>query len=100
MYKQEDTHRTLVFVLDGLSQYSFLNPALAFQGRAGFRLLCCDKRISHSNQCHMHIFLFVYNQNKSAGLPHVFSIVKTLPPTPTPTPTPTLTNNTIYRTLL
>ena len=48
-------HMVLVFVLDGLSQHSCLNPALTFQARAGFRHLCWDRPISHSNQCHMHI---------------------------------------------
>ena len=28
-------------------------PALTFQARAGFKHLCWDKPISHSNQCHM-----------------------------------------------
>ena len=50
----EKMHMVLVVVLDGLSQHSYPNPA--FQARTGFRHLCWDKPISHSNQCHMHIF--------------------------------------------
>ena len=53
----EKMHMVLVVVLDGLSQHSYPNPALAFQARAGFRHLCGDKPISHSNQYHMHIFI-------------------------------------------
>ena len=49
----EKMHMVLVVVLDGLSQHSYPNPA--FQARAGFRHLCWDKPISHSNQYHMHI---------------------------------------------
>ena len=37
------------------SQHSYSNPALAFHAQAGFRHLCWDKPISHSNQYHMHI---------------------------------------------
>ena len=46
-------HMVLFFVLDGLSQHLCLNPALAFQTGAGFRHLCRDKPVWHSNLYHM-----------------------------------------------
>ena len=51
----------LVFMLDG-----FIS-ALVFQARTGFRHLCWDKPISHSNQYHMHI-LFIVNHRSCVML--------------------------------
>ena len=59
-----------IFVVrGGFSRHSCTNPALAFKDKAGFRHFCRENPISHSKQCHMHIFWHSYSMGSTRCWP-------------------------------